>query len=147
MLHRESWRTVFPEARQIEAVPPASDADLVTPDEAAAMFRAVLNLFEKWDLTDPQAAALLGMPVNRYRRWRAQGGGRHSSDGCARLSNLISIHRALRVIFPESRCRYHWIRAANEVFGGASALEVMLGGELTGIMRVRRYLDAEMCFL
>lgn len=29
------------------------------------------------------------------------------------------------------------------VFGGASALDVMLGGELTDIMRVRRYLDAE----
>ena len=28
-------------------------------------------------------------------------------------------------------------------FGGSSALDVMLGGELTDIMRVRRYLDAE----
>ena len=28
-------------------------------------------------------------------------------------------------------------------FAGSSALEVMLGGELTDIMRVRRYLDAE----
>ena len=35
------------------------------------------------------------------------------------------------------------IRSANDAFGGASALDLMLGGELTDIMRVRRYLDAE----
>lgn len=31
----------------------------------------------------------------------------------------------------------------NAAFGGSSALDVLLGGELTGIMRVRHYLDAE----
>ena len=30
--------------------------DPITQDEAAAMFRAVLNLFGKWELTDEQAA-------------------------------------------------------------------------------------------
>ncbi|MGD9711226.1 MAG: MbcA/ParS/Xre antitoxin family protein, partial [Thermomicrobiales bacterium] len=38
---------------------------------------------------------------------------------------------------------YAWIRSANDAFGGSSALDAMLGGELTDIMRVRRYLDAE----
>ena len=37
--------------------------DPITQDEAAAMFRAVLNLFGKWELTDEQAATLLDMPV------------------------------------------------------------------------------------
>ena len=31
----------------------------------------------------------------------------------------------------------------NDAFAGRSALEMMLGGELTDLMRVRRYLDAE----
>ena len=35
------------------------------------------------------------------------------------------------------------IKAANAAFGGRSALDVMAGGELTDLMRVRRYLDAE----
>lgn len=30
-----------------------------------------------------------------------------------------------------------------KVFGNRTALDVMLGGELTDLMRVRRYLDAE----
>ena len=38
---------------------------------------------------------------------------------------------------------YAWIKAGNAAFAGKSALEVMLGGELTDLMRVRRYLDAE----
>ena len=36
-----------------------------------------------------------------------------------------------------------WMQAPNEAFAGRSALDVMLGGELTDLMRVRRYLDAE----
>ncbi len=38
---------------------------------------------------------------------------------------------------------YAWIKAPNAAFGGVSALDVMGGGELTDLMRVRRYLDAE----
>lgn len=115
----------------------------VTADEAGAMFRAALNLFRKWELTDEQAATLLDMPVRTYRRWKAEGPGRISRDGCARLSNLMGIHKALRIIFSEASRGHAWIRAANQAFGGASALDVMLGGELTDIMRVRRYLDTE----
>jgi hypothetical protein len=117
--------------------------DPVTQDEAAAMFRAVLNLFGKWEVTDEQAATLLDMPVRSYRRWKAHGPGRISRDGRARLSNLMGIHKVLRIIFSENTRGYAWIRAANDAFGRASALDVMLGGELTDIMRVRRYLDAE----
>ena len=38
--------------------------------------------------------------------------------------------------------RYAWIKAPNQAFDGGSALAVMLKGELTDLMRVRRYLDA-----
>ena len=51
--------------------------------------------------------------------------------------------RSTDEIFSEPQRGYEWIRAGNSAFGGASALDVMLGGELTDIMRVRRYLDAE----
>jgi hypothetical protein len=127
----------------IDTVPPAFRADPITQDEAAAMFRAALNLFGKWGVTDDQAAVLLDMPVRSYRRWKAEGPGRISRDGRSRLSNLMGIHKALRLVFQEPQRVYAWIRAGNTAFDGASALEVMLGGELTDIMRVRRYLDAE----
>lgn len=126
----------------IDTTPQAFRPDPITQEEAAAMFRAALNLFGKWGLTDEQAATLLDMPLRSYRRWKAEGPGRISRDGRARLSNLMGIHKALRIIFSEAQRGYAWMRASNAAFAGASALDVMLGGELTDIMRVRRYLDA-----
>lgn len=115
----------------------------LTDDEAAAMFRAARNLFGLWGLTDEQAAILLDLPLRSYRRWKAGDIGRIDRDGKARLSNLMGVHKALRLIFREPQRGYAWIKAANDAFGGRSALDIMLGGELTDIMRVRRYLDAE----
>ena len=116
---------------------PISDA------EAAAMFRAALRLFQSWELTDDQAATLLDLPVRTYRRWKAGEQGRIDRDGKARLSNLMGIHKALRILFSDAARGYRWIRAANDAFACRSALDIMLGGELTDLMRVRRYLDAE----
>lgn len=115
----------------------------ITDAEAQATFRAALNLFEKWTLTDQQAATLLDLPVRSYRRWKRGEIGRIDRDQKARLSNLMGIHKALRIIFREAQRGYEWIRKENAAFAGKSALAVMLGGELTDLMRVRRYLDAE----
>jgi len=115
----------------------------ISDEEAAAAFRAALNLFRLWSVTDEQAATLLDLPIRSYRRWKAGEIGRIDRDAKARLSNLIGIHKALRIIFSEPRRGYAWIRAPNSAFGGRTALEVMLGGEMTDLMRVRRYLDSE----
>jgi hypothetical protein len=115
----------------------------ISDGEAAAAFRAALNLFRLWSITDEQAATLLDLPIRSYRRWKAGEIGRIDRDAKARLSNLIGIHKALRIIFSEPRRGYAWIRAPNSAFGGRTALEVMLGGEMTDLMRVRRYLDSE----
>ena len=115
----------------------------VTDDEGAALFRAAVNLFRLWGVTDEQAAVLLDMTARSFQRWKSGRPGRMSRDGKARLSNLMGIHKALRIIFREPQRGYGWIKAPNAAFGGASALEAMLGGELTDLMRVRRYLDAE----
>ena len=115
----------------------------ISGEEAAAMFRAAVMLFKRWQLTDEQAATLLDLPHRTYARWKAGEQGRIGRDTKARLSNLMGIHKALRIIFHEAERGYRWIRAANETFGGRSALDIMLGGELTDLMRVRRLLDAE----
>lgn len=115
----------------------------VTDSEAAAMFRAAINLFRLWDVTDLQASILLDVPVRTFRRWKVGETGRLGRDTRARLSNLMGIHKALRLLFREPQRGYAWMRAANEAFGGRSALDVVLGGELTDLMRVRRYLDTE----
>lgn len=127
----------------IETTPPDFSPHPVTDEEAEAMFRAALNMFRLWDITDDHAATLLDMPVRTFRRWKTGDLGRMSRDMKARLSNLMGIHKALRLIFNEPQRGYSWIKAPNAAFGGRPAIDVMLGGELTDLMRVRRYLDAE----
>jgi len=117
--------------------------DPISDEEAGAMLRAVLNLFGKWAISDYEAAVLLDLPVRTYRRWKSGQPGRLDRDTKARLSNLLGIHKALRILFNEPARGYAWMKADNTAFGGRSALSIMLGGELTDLMRVRRYLDAE----
>lgn len=69
------------------------------------------------------------MPVRSYLRWKAEGPGRVSRDGAARLSNLMGIHKALRIaFFSDAQRGYVWIEAGNSAFAGSGALDVMLGG-------------------
>ena len=134
------------DARSLKPIPTAPSEFSprpITDEEAAAMFRAVLNLLRLWDVTDEEAATLVDLPVRTFRRWKAGDLGRIDRDGKARLSNLLGVHKALRIIFREPQRGYAWIKAPNKAFGNRTALEVMLGGELTDLMRVRRYLDTE----
>ena len=114
----------------------------ITAAEGEAMARAVVNLFAKWGLTDAQASVLLGgLSPRTWARWKVGTIGRVPRDLKARLSNLMGIHKALRIIFTDADRSYGWVNRPNDGFAGASALDVMLAGELTDIMRVRRYLD------
>ena len=115
----------------------------ITDEEALAMLRGAVSLFRHWDITDDEAATLLDMPVRTWRRWKSGQPGRMGRDTKARLSNLMGIHKALRIIFADPPRAYGWIKRPNAAFSGRRALDVMLGGELTDLMRVRRYLDAE----
>lgn len=111
--------------------------------EVQAMQRAVIRLFDHWGVTDAQAAILLGdIAVRTYQRWKQGEYGRWNVDLAARLSNLIGIHKALRLLYSETERGYRWVKAPNRAFGDYSPLDVMLGGQLTDLMRVRRYLDS-----
>ena len=127
----------------LELVTPADAAPgAATAAETQAVQRAMIQLAARWGLTDAEAAALLGISARTFQRWRQGQYGRVSKDGAARMSNLMGIHKALRLLFRDPARGYGWVKRPNEAFGGQSALAVMLGGELTDLMRVRRYLDA-----
>lgn len=129
--------------RPVEQIAPTADSGF-SEDEARAMQRAVINLFERWELTDAEASTLLGdISARTFQRWKQEQFGRVGNDLAARLSNLLGIHKSLRLLFSEKERGYGWIKRSSEAFGGKSALDVMLEGQLTDLMRVRRYLDAQ----
>lgn len=130
-------------AAPIEAGPASTEAE-ITQQEAAAMLRAVLNLFDRWQLTTSQARRLLGEPSERtFQRWRKGEIATLPHDTIFRLGTLLGVHKALRYMFSQPERGYDWIRKPNDVFGGHSALDRMLQGAPTNLAAVRAYLDAE----
>ena len=55
---------------QVDTTPQEFHPTPITDAEAAAMFRAVVMMFTKWNIIDDQAAILLDIPVRSYRRWK-----------------------------------------------------------------------------
>lgn len=125
----------MPDATHIEptrAQPPAADG-----------FAAYFALADVWDLTTDQQIVLLGAPArSTFFKWKKDGG-LMSSDTAERISHLLSIYKALQILFPQPGRADAWLRNAHRFFGDRPALNVMLGGRLADIIQVRDYLDAQ----
>src|SRR5579859_3472164 len=132
----------MPQVLQAEISEPSTGR--VTEAEAAAMLRAVFNLFKRWGVSDAQAKRLLGEPSqSTFYRWKRGEIGAVPRDTVWRLGDLMGVHKALRYMFTEPERGYAWMSKPNEAFGGGSALDRMLGGAPSDISAVRSYLDAE----
>lgn len=104
---------------------------------------AFFALADVWALTTEQQITLLGSPSrSTYFKWKKDKGV-VSGDTEERISHLIATYKALQILFPEALRADAWLRRANRFFQGRSALEVMLGGRLQDIIRVREYVDAQ----
>lgn len=116
----------------------------ITAEEASAAARAIIRLFEKWKLSDTVAREILGgLSPRTYARWKAGRHGRIGRDLATRLSLLIGIHRALRVLFTKAERGYAWVGKPNDFFGGRAPVEIMAEGSMFSLARVRSYLEAE----
>ena len=137
----------MPTLELVHAQPEASAPSpygAMSDDDAAAAARAVVRLFGHWGLTDAEATELLGgIALRTWARWKKGEPPKLGRDLRARLSNLLGIHKGLRIVFADAGRGYGWVKRQNVAFGGRSALDVMMGGEMTDLMRVRGYLDAE----
>lgn len=131
----------FATVRSTQATP---QQPTITDAEAAALARTTVNLFRAWDLSDLEARTLLGdMAQRTWARWKLGEIGRVDRDLRARMAILMGIHKALRYLFAEPARGYAWIRKPNEAFAGRSALDIMMRGEITDLLDLRGYLDAE----
>ena len=126
--------------------PTAARPDLpsITDEEAAALARTTVNLFRVWQLSDIEARTLLGdMAQRTWARWKEGSIGRIDRDLRARMAVLMGIHKGLRYLFSDPARGYDWIRKPNAALNGKSALDVMMRGEITDLIDLRCYLDAE----
>ena len=116
----------------------------ISDEEARALARTVVNLFAAWKLSDSEARTLLGdMAARTWARWKEGDIGRIDRDLRMRMAHLMGIHKGLRYLFREPSRGYAWIRKPNAAFGGHSALDLMLRGEISDLALLREWLDAE----
>jgi hypothetical protein len=107
-----------------------------------AELEAFFAIAEHWRLSVDEQIALLGSPGrSTFFKWKKEGGAL-PPDTRERLSHILGIIKSLRILFTQDDRGDAWIRADARYFDGASALDVMLEG-MTGLIRVRRYLDAQ----
>ena len=129
------------ELPRTKAVP---ETPQITAQEAEAMARAVIRLFERWGVPDAQAREILGgLAPRTYARWKAGEPGRIDRDLATRLSLLMGIHKGLRYLFTDPARGYAWVGRPNRAFGDLTPLSVMAQGDIFSLARVRAWLDAE----
>uniref|UniRef100_UPI004048125D MbcA/ParS/Xre antitoxin family protein n=1 Tax=Yoonia sp. TaxID=2212373 RepID=UPI004048125D len=128
----------------IESTASRPDLPVITDEEAAALARTTVNRFRVGQLSDIEARTLLGdMAQRTWARWKDGSIGRIDRDLRARMAILMGIHKGLRYLFSDPARGYDWIRKPNAAFNGQSALDVMMRGEITDLIDLRSYLDAE----
>ena len=112
----------------------------------APALRAFFNITRLWGLSTEQERTLLGSPGrSTFFRWKRDLDGALPHDVLERVSYLLGIYKALELLFPDPAQADGWVKRPNEapLFGGRSALERMLGGQVADLFVVRQYLDAQ----
>lgn len=113
------------------------------PGRISAELEAFFNIAEKWGLSTEEQIKLLGSPGrSTFFKWKKDGGAL-PNDTVERISHILAIWKALRIIFTIDERAEKWIRNKNEYFQGHSALDIMLGGKVVDIYKVREYIDAQ----
>jgi hypothetical protein len=128
-------------AAKVEAISPPSLGQM-----SAAGLRAFFNIARDWKLGIEEQLVLLGSPGrSTLFKWKAAPEtARLGRDTLERLSYLLGIYKSLQILLPETSAADGWVRRQNAapMFGGRSALDRMLAGNVGDLLAVRQYLDA-----
>ncbi|MES2370274.1 MAG: MbcA/ParS/Xre antitoxin family protein [Pseudomonadota bacterium] len=115
-------------------------------DLSAAGLRAFFNIARDWGLSTDEQMVLLGAPGrSTFFKWKsAPEAADLKRDTLERLSYLLGIYKALQILLPAATAADAWVKKPNSapLFGGRSALDRMLGGNVADLIAVRQYLDA-----
>jgi hypothetical protein len=122
------------------------------PNEAKALphgsiavgLRAFFSIAQKWRLSNDEAMILLGRPGRTtFFAWKKGEAGRIGQlDLASRISYVLGIFKALEILYQRPEMADAWVRRPNAAFGGQSALDRMLGGQIVDLAAVRDYLDS-----
>ena len=132
----------------MEAIAPQLPApvDVRTRETRERLARLVTRLFDLWQVSVAEQAALLGLSADnrstlaRYRKGDPLADSRDLLD---RVGHLLGIHKSLRILFPHDwDLAYRWMTTPNRRFG-SRPVDVVVQRGFEGLLALRRYLDFE----
>jgi hypothetical protein len=128
---------------------PLAAAALRDPSERQKLSGPAVRLFLKaadlWGLKVDERRAILGdISTATYHNWRRGEATTLTRDQLERISLVLGILKALRLVFASDERAFAWLKSKNSEFefAGRSPLERMTGGGIGDLYSVRRYLDA-----
>lgn len=106
--------------------------------------KAFVRLSERWELSNPDAAALLGVSGSTWDRIKAgKWDGALSQDQLTRVSAIVGIFKGLHLLFADGMAD-RWPRLPNRgpVFERRSPIAAMIEGGIPRMLETRQYVDA-----
>jgi len=120
-----------------------------SPAEARKMgisgLKAAFNILEKWGCNADQMQAILRLPKATFYKYRNDpDSARLDRDQLTRISYLLNMHQALRIVFenPDNVYGFMHKRNHNPYFHGRAPLEVIESGDFAALYETFRRIDA-----
>ncbi|MDQ0652737.1 antitoxin Xre-like helix-turn-helix domain-containing protein [Pseudomonas cedrina] len=123
-----------------------SQAQAFTKDQCVTGLRAAVGILEKWQASSEQACRVLRISRSTFTRAK-QGDTSWSvsldADQMQRISFVLNIHAALRLVFDNPENVYGFASMANDnsFFNGRTPLEVMAQGDMISLYETYRRID------
>lgn len=102
------------------------------------------SLSDKWQLSNVEAAALLGVSPSTWDRIKARTWDNTlTQDQLTRVSALVGIFKGLNLLFVDSMAdRWPKLPNTGSVFERASPIDAMITGGIPRMLETRQYVDA-----
>ena len=107
--------------------------------------KACIRLANLWKLSEDEFNTLVNAHLGTdLDAWNSRESVELADDSLMRMSHLLNIHVALRTLFSGDSA-YTWLQEpnSNPIFGGKSALSLMLAGGLSELEKVDHFLQSQ----
>ena len=107
-------------------------------------WKAFENLILRFHFNQVEGQKLMGdMPTSSYYKGLSQHNVRLNRDQRERISYLLGIYKALRILFTDSEQAITWINRPNTLppFNGGTPRQYLIEGSIIRLAEVRRFLD------
>ena len=108
--------------------------------------RTFFRIAKLWELSRQEQMTLLGLTAqSTFYKWKQDQSTVLPKDTLERISYILGIYKALQILLPDERAADMWVKQPNMAppFGGRSALDRMMSGQVADLFVVRQYFDAQ----